>query len=204
MQSRIDTHSRIVAWAKIILPIIALGLLSTLFLLSRSVDPISTIPFSEADIEERTRNQQISSPEVFAVTSRGDLVSLNAEFARQSTDDSNVTVAQGVATSIKLVSGSKIKMSAGEAAYDAENNMIALSNNVYAKTTHGYEFEANAIQVNMLELLVASDGPIKGKGPASTLEAGKMAVEVPIGEKDAHLLFSNGVKLIYTPQKVGD
>ena len=204
MHSRIDTHSRIVAWAKIILPIIALGLLSTLFLLSNSVDPISTIPFSEADIEERTRNQQISSPEVFAVTSRGDFVALNAEFARQSDEDKEITVAQSVTTSIELVSGARIDMSAGEAAYDAKNSTIDLSKNVYAKTTHGYEFVANAISVNMLELSVSSDGAISGKGPATTLEAGQMQIEVPAGKKDAHLLFSNGVKLIYQPQKLED
>lgn len=201
MQSRIDTHSRIVAWAKIILPIIALGLLSTLFLLSRSVDPISTIPFSEADIEERTRKQQISSPEVFAVTSGGDYISLKAEFARQSEDDSTITIAQSVKTSIKLVSGAQIDMTAGEAAYDAQNNTIDLAQNVHTTTTHGYEFEAAAINVNMLELSVVSDGAIKGRGPATTLEAGKMRIEVPAGKKDAHLLFSNGVKLVYQPQK---
>ena len=201
MQSRIDKHSRFVAWAKIVLPIIALGLLSTLFLLSSSVDPISTIPFSEADIEERTRNQQISSPEVFAVTSGGDYVSLNADFARQSEDDSSITVAQSVTTSIKLASGARIDMTAGEAAYDAKNSMIGLAQTVHTTTTHGYDFEAKAIEVNMLELSVVSDGPIKGKGPATSLEAGKMLIEVPKGEKDAHLLFSNGVKLIYQPQK---
>ena len=201
MHSRIDTHSRIVAWAKIILPIIALGLLSTLFLLSRSVDPISTIPFSKADIEERTRSQQISSPEVFAVTSGGDYVSLTADYARQSDENSDITVVQGVTTSIKLASGAQVDMTAGEAAYDAKNSTIDLVSNVYTTTTHGYNFEAGALNVNMRELSVVSDGPVKGTGPATTLEAGKMKIDVPTGEKDAHLLFSNGVKLIYQPQK---
>ncbi len=204
MPNRIDTHSRMVAWAKIILPIIALGLLSTLFLLSNSVDPISTIPFSEADIEERTRNQQISSPEVFAVTSGGDYVSLNAEFARQSEEDKDITVAQSVSAHIKLVSGARIDMAAGEAAYDAKNGMIALEQKVYTTTTHGYDFEAQELAVNMRELSVSSDGPVSGKGPATTLEAGKMHLEVPTGEKEAHLLFSNGVKLVYQPQKAGE
>ncbi|MBU2981045.1 LPS export ABC transporter periplasmic protein LptC [Lentibacter algarum] len=204
MQSTIDRHTRIVAWAKIILPIIALGLLSTLFLLSKSTDPISSIPFSEADIEERTRNQQISSPEVFGVTSRGDLVSLNAAFAKQSDENSDITIAEQVKTSIKLVSGADVNMQAGVAQYDAKGGRIRLSSAVFATTTSGFSFEASGLDINMLNLSVISDGPVTGRGPASSLTAGQMTIEVPEGEKDAHLLFSNGVKLIYTPHKPED
>ena len=204
MQSRIDRHTRIVAYAKIILPIIALGLLSTLFLLSKSTDPISSIPFSEADIEERTRNQQISSPEVFGVTSRGDLVALNAAFARQSDDNSDITIAEKVATSIKLVSGAEVNMQAGAAEYDTKSGEIRLSSAVKTTTTNGYTFEATALNINMFELLVESEGEVRGRGPATSLTAGQMRIEVPQGEKDAHLLFSNGVKLIYTPHKPED
>ena len=52
-----NTYSTVVSWAKIILPLVALGLLSTLFLFSRTPDPNRAIPFAAVDVEELAREQ---------------------------------------------------------------------------------------------------------------------------------------------------
>ena len=54
---RDNLHSRVVAWMKIILPRAALGLLSTLFLISRTVDPTQQPPISQIDLEQRALYQ---------------------------------------------------------------------------------------------------------------------------------------------------
>ena len=56
-----EFHTRFVGWMKIILPVIALGLLSTLFLLSRTVDPTQDIPVTEVDLEQRAQDQGASN-----------------------------------------------------------------------------------------------------------------------------------------------
>ena len=48
-------HSRLVVVAKIVLPLIALGLLSTLFLLARATPPGEPLRFVDQDVAERTR-----------------------------------------------------------------------------------------------------------------------------------------------------
>lgn len=201
MQSRIDRHTRLVAWAKITLPIIALAMLSTLFLLSKSVDPVSTIPFSESDLADRTQSQQISQPEVFGVTPRGDLISLRAALARQNAEDTELMEAQDISAQIKLTSGQTVDLSAAKALHSAAQNTVTLSGNVFAQTSTGYKFNANELAMSLVDLRADSLGNVTGEGPGFTVEAGQMTLEIPEGEKDAHILLKNGVKLVYTPVK---
>ena len=48
-----NLHSRLVYWLKITLPLVALMILSSVFLLSRSIRPEDAIPFAEVDIADR-------------------------------------------------------------------------------------------------------------------------------------------------------
>lgn len=204
MQSRIDRHTRLVAWAKITLPIIALALLSTLFLLSKSVDPVSTIPFSESDLADRTASQQISKPEVFGVTPRGDLISLSAALARQSSDNAEVMEATDITAQIKLSSGQTVDLLSETAVHDGGAGLVTLAGMVSAQTSTGYAFQSETLVLNLRELEAESRGKITGRGPGFSLEARQMKLEVPKGEKDAHILLKGGVKLVYTPQQVED
>lgn len=204
VQNRIDRHTRLVAWAKIILPIMALGLLSTLFLLSRSVDPMATIPFTQEDLDTRTEGQQISSPEVLGVTSRGDFVSLKAAFARQAAEDKGLMEAENVRSEIKLTSGTIIDLAAERAEHRASEGVFTLMGDVSARTSTGYSFTLNAIEISLNELKARSAGAVSGQGPEGSIEAGELLIEVPEGEKDAHILLKRGVKLIYMPEQNED
>ena len=53
---RDNLHSRLVAILKVALPLIALALLSTLFLFSRKIDPEDAIPYATVDVEDRLRD----------------------------------------------------------------------------------------------------------------------------------------------------
>jgi len=70
-----NTYSRVVAWLRIALPLLALAILSTLFLLARTIDPAQNLPYADIDIDELTREQRIGNPQFAAVhrRRRGDL-----------------------------------------------------------------------------------------------------------------------------------
>ena len=55
-----NTYSRVVGWLKILLPLGALALLSTLFLFARGIAPVGEIPYAE--LEEIAREARISDP----------------------------------------------------------------------------------------------------------------------------------------------
>ena len=48
---RDNLHSHVMAWLKVLLPMAALALLSTLFLLSRRTDPVTDLPISDVELE---------------------------------------------------------------------------------------------------------------------------------------------------------
>ena len=58
-----DGHSRLVFWLKIVLPLIALAILSTLFLVSRNIGGDGTVPFSDVDLDALARDPQLTAPE---------------------------------------------------------------------------------------------------------------------------------------------
>ena len=56
-----DGYSALVAWLKTLLPIAALGLLSTIFLFSGKVDVTQSLPYAEHNVAEIIREQRITS-----------------------------------------------------------------------------------------------------------------------------------------------
>ena len=57
-------------------------------------------------------------------------------------------------------------------------------------------------RIKRLEL--RSDGAVQGQAPFGTLEAGRMELKTDSLTNNAHLLFKDGVKLIYDPKLVED
>ncbi len=74
-----DRYTRLISWLKVLFPLAALGLLSTLFLLSRAIDPGQAIPFAEKEVQDRLRDQQITGPFFTGATSEGDELSFYAD-----------------------------------------------------------------------------------------------------------------------------
>ena len=62
---RDNLHSHVMAWLKVLLPMAALALLSTLFLLSRRTDPVTDLPLSVPGIDDPTARQQVNAPAFF-------------------------------------------------------------------------------------------------------------------------------------------
>ena len=55
-----NLHSRLVGVLKVLLPLLALAILSTLFLVSRKINPEDAIPYADVDIEDRLRDPKMT------------------------------------------------------------------------------------------------------------------------------------------------
>ena len=93
---QVDRYSRMVALLKVSLPLIALGILSTLFLVSRAVDPPSTIPFADSEVQERLTNQQVTGPLYTGMSANGDQIEFIAETVVNSPDEVGTNISQNV------------------------------------------------------------------------------------------------------------
>lgn len=203
MADRGITYSRIVAFLKVLLPLGALGLLSTLFLLSRNFggEVSSTIPFAKQDLEQRAREQQITAPFFSGRTSDGHLVSFTAETARPDLTDPKKSSATKMDARIDLTDGSHMTLSADEAHVDNHTHLATLSGGVTIISSTGYTIMMDELTTSMREIAAQSKGKVYGQGPAGTFEAGLMTIEPSKDTDEATIFFTNGVKLIYSPAK---
>lgn len=196
-----NNYSRFVAYTKVILPILALGILSTLFLFSRNIDPTQSIPFADVDINELARKQRIGAPNYAGVTDDGAAISITATTARPYEGNANLISATDVTAVIEDTTGGRLNMKAGDGMIDSEQQQVTLGGGVEILTSTGFIINTAGLVAALDETSVVSEGHITATGPLGTLTAGQMVLEKQNSAEDAHLLvFKGGVKLIYDPK----
>ncbi|MEM9582333.1 MAG: LPS export ABC transporter periplasmic protein LptC [Pseudomonadota bacterium] len=192
-----NRYSRFVQFVKIALPLLALGLLSTMFLLSRSVNPDGALTFY-AGVEQIAREQQLAAPKFSGVTSDGSTVSVTAEFAKPDLSDPRRMTAVNVMADILTQSGTKISVNAKEALYDGNADALDLMGQVQVITSSGFRLDTEKLVADLAQTGLRAPGPVQGVTPSGTLAAGSMELT---GTSDAQVLvFKDGVKLVYEPQ----
>ena len=197
-----DSHSRTVAWLKVALPLLALAILSTLFLLSRTVDPAASIPFAAPEVRERIHNQQISGPYFSGATANGDQISFIAESVTSPRETAGDTRADDVFVRIETASGTRVNVKSDMAFFDLQDDTSELTGNVILTTSQGYEVHSQLLRARLSALELTSPGTVTAQTPAGELLAGSMTMSSPAPDAPVQMLFTNGVKLLYHPKKV--
>ena len=194
-----NAYSRFVQFVKVALPLLALALLSTMFLFSRTINPEDAIPFAEVDVEQIAREQRLQDPNFSSVTSDGTMIMVVAEAAKPDAENPRRMDITEVTADIETPTGTLIKMKSEEAFYDGESNTMDLTGNVRLSTSSGYTLHSDMLIANLSESSLISPGPVDGAGPNGTLEAGQMELKT-VGRSQL-LVLKNGVKLIYQPNR---
>ena len=194
-----DHYSRMIALLKVLLPLMALVLLSTLFLLSRNIDPMASIPFAEAEVNERMRDQQITGPFFSGSTEQGDQISFSAGEIGVADGNGRVT-ANDVSAQIDLSSGARLVFFADLGEVDIANDISILSGKVLITTSTGYKIKSERLVSAMTSLNIESPNEIIAEGPLGTFSAGSMRLALSEKTKSTQMVFTNAVKLIYDPK----
>lgn len=200
MSWRDEGWSRTVFWLKILLPLASLAILSTLFLLSRSVDPRSAIPFSQSDIADRIEGQQMTGLSLSGASLKGDLIGFTATAARPDPDSPDRLLAENPAAVIDLTGGTRLTLQAKHGTVDDPGDTVMLTGAVRLTSSQGYDLRSDAITARMRDLSVISPGPVQGTGPPGQITAGAMVLDNDPATGQARLLFTKGVRLVYDPQ----
>jgi lipopolysaccharide export system protein LptC len=194
-----NLHSRLVVWAKVTLPLLALGLLATLFLFSRQIDPTDAIPYAEVDVEERAREPRLTQPTYAGVTSDGSALSLAADEARPD-NTAGVGTATKIVGLLETPDGARVDMVAANGELDTAAGLMTLNGGVTLTTTLGYSIQTQALIAKLDRTGLASPGPVTAIGPMGRIDAEEMTLTQDPGKSDAYLLvFKGHVKLLYTP-----
>ncbi len=192
-----NAYSRFVQFAKITLPLLALALLSTMFLFSRTINPEDAIPFAEIDVEQIAREQRLMAPKFSGVTSDGSTITVTAETALPDMTNPRRMAATEVSAEIVTTSGTQFMVMSQDAVYDGDTDSMDLTGDVRLTTSTGYVLRSNMLIADLERTGLVSPGPVSGSGPTGTLEAGRMELTATDGSQ--LLVLKNGVKLVYQP-----
>jgi lipopolysaccharide export system protein LptC len=193
-----NRYSTMVAWAKVALPMIALALLSTLFLFSRTPDPEASLPFSDVDIDQLIREQRLSRPRFAGTLDDGREITLVADTASATVRDPNIIVMNKIESRVALSQDAALTLSADLGDLDLGTQIVTLTGSVIALTTDGYRMITERLTVAMDTMRLASPEAIVLTGPGVTLEAG--AMDMTGADGDAFLSFTGGVRMLYEPE----
>lgn len=198
------TYTRLVNWLKIILPVTALALLSTMFLISKSVDPTTSLTYARINLDELAGDERISNARFSSVTEDGASLYFLAKSAAPEDAEHTRFRADGLEARIETPDGAKVDINAATAMIDGVSNEVALSGGVTLDTSTHFHIETERLVTAMDATRVETDGPVSATAPMGQLTAGKAEISRAEGEDGAYVLvFKDRVKLIYVPQPEG-
>lgn len=194
---RADLHTRVIVLAKVVLPLVALALLSSLFLLSGGIDPHRAAREGGDALREAATSERVGLPEIAGTTRTGERIRVTADSALRDRDDRNLLHVERVAAHVETPDGGRIDARAWKGEVEIDARRLRLENEVTLETSTGYRIETDALEGNLDEMRLVAPGPVRALGPPGEITAGRMVVENRRGLVD--VVFQNGVRLVYRP-----
>lgn len=200
-----NLHSRLVFWLKIVLPLLAIVILSTLFLISRGIRPEDAIPYADVGTETGPESPRMTAPVFAGMTADGAALSLRAAEARLGPDGSAAPgELRGLTGLLETPDGARTDLTAGLARLDPEARQVVLSGDVILATSIGYRITTPGLRLALDRTLLESEGQVSAQAPAFTLEAGAMRLSLADAEGSGYsLVFNQGVRMVYLPGAQG-
>ena len=178
---------------KIILPLVAIGLLSTLFLFAGRPDPEDALIVSGIDIAGLADEQRMGRPRFAGTLEGGQALRFTAERAAALADSTDLFTAQDVAIRLTLEPGLEALLDAHDALVDMAAQTANLSGCVLVRRTDGLRLRTEEMMLGLAELS-AESGAVEVTGPGLTLDAAAMRLT-----GDAQMHFTGGVRVLYDP-----
>jgi lipopolysaccharide export system protein LptC len=197
--ARADAHTRVVTWLKIALPLAALAILSTLFLLADKIDPEDALPYAEVDVEDLAREPRMTLPSYAGTTSDGAALSLTAEAAMPGSADKP---AEALKVRLELVTpdGATTQLTAASAIMDPGGRMIVLSGGVTLTTSHGYMLKTQEMRASLDRSGLEAPSGVTATTPSGKLTSNSMTLSQDNQTPDTYLMvFKGDVRLVYLP-----
>lgn len=192
-----NLHTLLVGWAKIILPMGALALLSTLFLFARSTNDTGDIPFAE--IAVLAAEQRITAPKFSGVTDDGSVIAITARNATPDPTNAQALTVESLTLALNAPDGSTLNITSGTSRIDGAAKSAKLEGLARLTTSTGYTMETVGITADLATGVISSDGVLEIQAPFGELTAGRLEVIVGVNGTGRQMLFTDGVRLLYTP-----
>ncbi len=195
-------YSTFVRILKIGLPLLSLGILSTLFLFSSRIEVGQNQVIEGIDVDRLVNEQGIGRPQIAGRTSDGALFLIEAQRAIPDLNPSGGLDATTITASVTEPDGGLLGLTANQARFERASNAATLNGEVTIQSSAGLTIETERLDIQSNFEDIAAPGAINAQSPFGQLTAGAMQISRSnenSGPSGYRFVFTNGVRLIYTP-----
>ena len=176
---------------KVIFPLIALIILFLIFFQSINIETKKDDKNLNLILSEQS-NDGVLKPSMIGETSSGQPFVLNALRASPLGPGLKDIELENVSITLGNEGAQTISVNSRNAKYFVKNNIAIFLDDIVAKTSDGYDFIAQVVNVNLETGFTFLDGPVQGRKGEIEFDAG----HVEIHERGNKIFISSGVKLI--------
>lgn len=196
-----DTLTRVL---RLGLPLSALVLLMTIFLVSRAVDPNLAPGVAKLDPAQMTREPRIATARFAGVTRDGTALTISAQAVRSGTAGVGTGPLKLTFTSprgqLRFPDASTAQFDAADALLDETAGTLTAQGPVMLENSDGYVLELGALTAALDQTELKGTGGVDGLAPAGTIRADALELTRSGGPKGGYrLAFTGNVRLLYSP-----
>lgn len=195
-----EAYSRLIATVKILLPLIAIGILSMLFVAARPSREGEPLRFVDGLGNQSGTEEQLVRPDYQSVTQNGSSLRIVAETLRPVEGQDQVYEGDSIDAKIHQQDGISYHLTSPDGRLDDKSGHAKLLGGVQLVRGDGYVAQSDVIEFETDLSELVSPGPIHIYGPLGTLDADRMEMT---GQPDLGsgtvTVFRGNVRVLYDP-----
>lgn len=192
-------HSRIVGVLKVGLPLVAIGMLASLFLVQ--TDRLGgNLIFSQGDIDALGQGLRITNP-TFTGTTRGqDQFRFTAALVEPDAAPPERAKITTLAGEVVLHNGPTVELEADAGDLHIPTERLDVAGNVRIRTSEGYRMAAEQATLDLRAGSLVAGNTVETTGPLGRIDSGSLTIQPAAASGEARRFsFGNGVRLVYDP-----
>ena len=193
-------HSRIVGVLKVGLPLVALGLLASIFLVQTDDRLGGNLVFTQGDIDALGEGLRITNPTFTGTTAGQDRFRFTAALVEPDAAPPERARITALAGEVALYDGPVVELEADTGDLHIPTERLDVAGNVSLTTSEGYRMRSEQATLDLKAGSIVAGNAVETTGPLGRIDSGSLTVQPAAESGDARRFsFGNGVRLVYDP-----
>ncbi len=190
-----SAYTRFVRITRIVLPLIALGIIVVLFSVkdveNTMISPIKNEGNSSEDIKQAVTRNELLNPEFVSSDKKKQPYKITALRAIQGEKNKDLIMLEKPIGTMVLTNGNSVRMTSKTGAYRQDTERFFLEGDVFLQHDQGYSLQSSEAHIDLNKSYAWSEKDVMGKGPDMAIEAKGMQADGESG----NIVFSGPAKL---------
>ena len=190
-------YTFLVRGLKLLLPLIALGIVAVVIAWPRMDEAIAPVP-KETILPQAAGSNELIKPRYESTDRNDNPYVITADRANQSAGNQNLVMLEKPVAEMTMKSGEKLSASARDGTYSQTDQALILSGDVVINHSSGYVLRTQALDIALKSDLATTDQTVAITGPDADLKAAGMTADNTAGTLvfggPARLVLKQGIK----------